>query len=313
MIKKLYIKNFRNINELTLEPSSYINLISGNNGEGKSSILYAIEYLLTDNLNEKISEYVRWGQDKFNLEMEFDFNGNNYIIKVEGSKSSKKELIVNNTDIYKNSEATKYLATIIDPNVTRYSAISEQGKTAQILFDTPANRLKKLKEILGIDKIFELVEDIKEEIKQINSDIDLNKKEIEVIDNIDYNLLDVPVLPDIKDIKTKFSDDTIGVIFPILSRNRFSTCLRGIAKGAKKIFAIDVGYGQLAWSLRTDPRVINMERTNVRTVTFADIGEAADFISIDVSFISLKLILPVLKTIINKVKKRGNAYMHPSL
>lgn len=204
MIKKLYIKNFRNINELTLEPSSYINLISGNNGEGKSSILYAIEYLLTDNLNEKISEYVRWGQDKFNLEMEFDFNGNNYIIKVEGSKSSKKELIVNNTDIYKNSEATKYLATIIDPNVTRYSAISEQGKTAQILFDTPANRLKKLKEILGIDKIFELVEDIKEEIKQINSDIDLNKKEIEVIDNIDYNLLDVPVLPDIKDIKTKF-------------------------------------------------------------------------------------------------------------
>ena len=61
MIKRLWIKDFRNIKELTIEPSQFINLISGNNGEGKSSILYGIEYLLTDNLNEKISEYVRWG------------------------------------------------------------------------------------------------------------------------------------------------------------------------------------------------------------------------------------------------------------
>ena len=176
MITKIYIKNFRNISELTLTPSAYINLISGNNGEGKSSVLYAIEYLLTDNLNEKISEYIKWGQNKFNLEMEFNYNGNNYILKVEGSKSAKKELIVNNTDTYKNSEATKYLATIIDPSITKYSCISEQGKTAQILFDTPTNRLKKLKEILGIDKLFEIVEDLKEEIKQINTDIELNKK-----------------------------------------------------------------------------------------------------------------------------------------
>ncbi len=205
MIKKLYIKNFRNISELTIYPSSYINLISGNNGEGKSSILYAIEYLLTDNLNEKISEYVKWGQDKFNLEMEFDFNGNSYIMRVEGSKSSKKELIVNESDVYKNSDATKYLATIIDPNIARYSAISEQGKTAQILFDTPANRLKKLKEILGIDKLFEIVEDLKEEIKQINTDIDLKKKEVEILENIDYNFLDIIELPDIEDIKQEFN------------------------------------------------------------------------------------------------------------
>jgi DNA repair exonuclease SbcCD ATPase subunit len=205
MIKKLYIKNFRNISELTIYPSSYINLISGNNGEGKSSILYAIEYLLTDNLNEKISEYVKWGQDKFNLEMEFDFNGSSYTMKVEGSKSSKKELIVNESDVYKNSDATKYLATIIDPNIARYSAISEQGKTAQILFDTPANRLKKLKEILGIDKLFEIVEDIKEEIKEINTSIDLKKKEIEVLENIDYNFMDEIILPDIDSIKQEFT------------------------------------------------------------------------------------------------------------
>ncbi len=54
-----------------------------------------------------------------------------------------------------------------------------------------------------------------------------------------------------------------------------------------------MGYGQLDWKLRNDERVVNMERTNIRHVTMEDIGEAIDFVSIDVSFISLKLVLPV--------------------
>nr|WP_040293244.1 TlyA family RNA methyltransferase [Acetonema longum] len=84
------------------------------------------------------------------------------------------------------------------------------------------------------------------------------------------------------------------------STGGFTDC--ALKNGAKRVHAIDVGYGQLAWSLRTDPRVINMERTNIRTVTLADIGEAADFISIDVAFISLRKVLPVAK---NLLKENG--------
>lgn len=76
------------------------------------------------------------------------------------------------------------------------------------------------------------------------------------------------------------------------STGGFTDC--ALQKGAAKVFAVDVGYGQLAWKLRTDERVINMERTNIRNVTVADIGEPVDFISIDVSFISLLKIMPTV-------------------
>lgn len=75
------------------------------------------------------------------------------------------------------------------------------------------------------------------------------------------------------------------------STGGFTDCM--LQNGAKKVYSVDVGYGQLAWKLRTDERVINMERTNIRYVTMEDIGEEIDFFSVDVSFISLKLVLPV--------------------
>lgn len=77
------------------------------------------------------------------------------------------------------------------------------------------------------------------------------------------------------------------------STGGFTDCM--LMNGAKKVYAYDVGYGQLAWKLRTDERVINRERTNVRYLKPED-GEPADFISVDVSFISLSLILPVVKS-----------------
>lgn len=77
------------------------------------------------------------------------------------------------------------------------------------------------------------------------------------------------------------------------STGGFTDCM--LQNGAVKVFAIDVGYGQLAWSLRTDPRVVNMERTNVRNVTPEDLGELIDLASIDVAFISLEKVLPAVK------------------
>ncbi len=77
------------------------------------------------------------------------------------------------------------------------------------------------------------------------------------------------------------------------STGGFTDCM--LQNGAVKVYAVDVGYGQLAWKLRTDERVVNLERTNFRYVTENEVPDAIDFASVDVSFISLKIILPVLR------------------
>ena len=101
-----------------------------------------------------------------------------------------------------------------------------------------------------------------------------------------------------KAIKTFNLDLTDLVVADIgASTGGFTDC--SLQNGARKVFAIDVGYGQLAWSLRTDERVINMERTNIRYVTPEDIGEEINFASIDVAFISLDKVLPVAKTLLS--------------
>lgn len=77
------------------------------------------------------------------------------------------------------------------------------------------------------------------------------------------------------------------------STGGFTDCM--LQNGAKKVYSIDVGYGQLAWKLRTDARVVNLERTNVRYITSEQVPDLVDFFSVDVSFISLCLVLPVAR------------------
>ena len=89
--------------------------------------------------------------------------------------------------------------------------------------------------------------------------------------------------------------------FPVSLRNKicmdigastggFTDCM--LQNGASKVYSVDVGYGQLAWKLRSDPRVVNLERTNVRYITAEQVPDRIDFASVDVSFISLCLVLP---------------------
>ena len=80
------------------------------------------------------------------------------------------------------------------------------------------------------------------------------------------------------------------------STGGFTDCM--LQNGAVQVFAIDVGHGQLDWKLRNDPRVVCMEKTNIRYVKPEDIGTPARLVSIDVSFISLQLVLPVVRTLI---------------
>lgn len=82
------------------------------------------------------------------------------------------------------------------------------------------------------------------------------------------------------------------------STGGFTDCM--LQNGAKKVYAVDVGYGQFAWKLRTDERVVCMEKTNIRYVTPQDIGEPLDFASVDVSFISLSKVLPPAKELLKE-------------
>ena len=77
------------------------------------------------------------------------------------------------------------------------------------------------------------------------------------------------------------------------STGGFTDCM--LQNGAAKVYSVDVGYGQLAWKLRTDERVVNLERTNIRYITEEQIPQPVDFMSVDVSFISLRLVLPAVQ------------------
>ncbi len=80
------------------------------------------------------------------------------------------------------------------------------------------------------------------------------------------------------------------------STGGFTHCL--LSKGAKKVYAVDVGYGQLHWKLRHDPRVVTLERTNVRYLEPSALGETVDLVVADLSFISLTLVLPIIARIL---------------
>lgn len=87
------------------------------------------------------------------------------------------------------------------------------------------------------------------------------------------------------------------------STGGFTDCL--LRRGARKVYSVDVGYGQLAWEIRNDPRVVCMERTNIRYVTHEQIPEIIELAVIDVSFISLKIVLPAVRALMGE---SGNVY-----
>ena len=81
------------------------------------------------------------------------------------------------------------------------------------------------------------------------------------------------------------------------STGGFTDCL--LKHGAKQVFAVDVGYGQMAWNLRKDPRVVTIERTNIRYLPYEAVSSSIDLVTIDVSFISLKIVVPAVLKFMN--------------
>ena len=127
-----------------------------------------------------------------------------------------------------------------------------------------------------------------------DSKIEVRKDEIEFVSRGGLKLNKAILSFDI-DLKDKVAMD-IGA-----STGGFTDCM--LQNGAKKVYSVDVGYGQLAWKLRNDKRVVNLERTNIRYIDESLILEKLDFVSVDVSFISLKLVLPVAKNLMKDLAK----------
>lgn len=127
-----------------------------------------------------------------------------------------------------------------------------------------------------------------------DSKIEVRKDEIEFVSRGGLKL-NKAILSFNIDLKDKVAMD-IGA-----STGGFTDCM--LQNGAKKVYSVDVGYGQLAWKLRNDKRVVNLERTNIRYIDESLILEKLDFVSVDVSFISLKLVLPVAKNLMKDFAK----------
>lgn len=201
---KFKAKNFKNLEEIEINFSNY-QLICGDNGSGKSSILQGITYCLTDRLPEKLSEYIRWGQKQFELVLDFEHNSNFYHYTVKYSNASKKELMVNDTDFFRGSDATNQISKLVNADLLLYSSISEQGQSYSILLESPSERLKKFKSILGIDKLIRIVEDLKKEISTKKTASEVLKKEIDLLSSREFSFLEEFDLVDISEVKKSLS------------------------------------------------------------------------------------------------------------
>ena len=97
-----------------------------------------------------------------------------------------------------------------------------------------------------------------------------------------------------------FSIDPQGKIIMDVgaSTGGFTDCL--LQRGARRVYAVDVGYGQLAWKLQQDPRVINLQRRNIRHLRWEEVGEKVDLAAVDTSFISLALVIPPILTFLKE-------------
>jgi DNA repair exonuclease SbcCD ATPase subunit len=199
----LKINNFKRIKKADLEFGK-INIFFGENYSGKSSIISALVYIYTNYLEDKIQNYVRWETSGFNLNAIIEDKNNLYDYSIKYAKSTDKTLIVNNKDKYINSEASKKFASIIDPNLAFYSSVSLQGKSTNVIFDSPTDRANTLKTILGLDKLLEISELLKKDISIKENRENVLKSEITILENSKYIYMTIPDIIPIDDIISQF-------------------------------------------------------------------------------------------------------------
>ncbi len=193
-IDNLTIKDFCNIQDRDFQFAPGINLITGTNGSGKSSILKALSYLLLNSTDKTIADYVNWFAKGFDLSLQFrvDNTAARMIASYDGRSASKD--LEYNGEIYKNSEATSILAQKFDPILCKYSSFSSQGDL-DFIYATPSVRRDLLKMIysLEFDTQLEAVETIMAELSDKIKELSTKIVQYEVV--IDSPLMESVAVP----------------------------------------------------------------------------------------------------------------------
>jgi len=189
-LKRLYIKDFNNIDELDLDMDYNVISLYGDTGSGKSSIVEAVQYLFTGSLNNRIVDYVKWGKKEFTIIGEFSVDADNFVYEVKGGKKTEKKLIVNDSEEFINSDATKKMEEFLDSTLLSF-IISNQGMSDDVLFVGGAERLQKFKKLFKLDDIMKLIETMKEDKDEIVKEIRDNEVKLETLTNVKYIYQDV--------------------------------------------------------------------------------------------------------------------------
>lgn len=163
-IKEINLKNFRCIKEQNLTFNKGIILISGDNGEGKSSLFNAIEILLFNNSNLNLSDYIKWNEDEFFISIKFNLDNTDWYESFTYSKKKGSDRILKNLETneeYKNSIAINKLDSLINFNLAYPSIVSNEGEI-NLINTTPSKRREYLKEIYNLE--------FKEQLEEIQND-----------------------------------------------------------------------------------------------------------------------------------------------
>lgn len=201
--KVVEFENFKGLKNKTFHFNSRVIVIAGDNGKSKSTLLEGLTYLLTEYLAEKNSEYMTWdGSEHFKIKGIFDHKDKEYSEMVKVSKNKTEKLLqVSGEEDYRNSDVSKRLAEIADPKLTLFSSISTQHESTSLLFETPAKKLDKFKQILGIDLLPKAGELLREDAKIIEDEIKLLKNKISVLQELTFEKQEVIEVPDISGLK----------------------------------------------------------------------------------------------------------------
>lgn len=194
LINKLSLKNFRAVKDKTLEFQKGFNLITGDNGSGKSSVMQAFAYLSLDHTIKTVDDYINWDSTGFKTSTDIDYLGKKFDIAItrDGKKTEKKLYI--DKDYYTNSDVTKELAEHFDPSFCKASFLAFQGEE-DLITTTPAVRREVLKKIYDLTFLHQLAE-LDEEVKFLKSE-KLSQLENDIIklEAKDYSFVDYSELP----------------------------------------------------------------------------------------------------------------------
>jgi DNA repair exonuclease SbcCD ATPase subunit len=202
-ITEFKVENFNTIRSVSLEEGDLasINVITGNHGQGKSSLLDALTYALTGYLEFSIASYIRLGEDSFLVYVRFTLHDVEYSLLIEGKEKGAEKVLKISSEpekVYLNSDATKRLAEVLDPTLTLYSAVARQHNNTGVLFERDSERMEKLKKIFRMTQVDDAVERMKqdetkykESIKLLKKEVELSEKQIEGI-----QIQKTPELPD---------------------------------------------------------------------------------------------------------------------